>query len=257
MKSDTCYNSELIVSYVLGAFSENEIAWPFVCFVKRRDSTEALATALSTELSTTVLHVHGGMPDDERQRIADDFVAGKISGVVATSVWATGIDLPNLKSVVRAAGGSAPIGLKQESGRGTRLASDKDDFTIYDVAVSNFDKHLEARYKNYVAGGYDISGFICDDSGTKVAAENATFCDPDLDKILSSSKSGTKRGARAGKSTDCNYSGSANGKKQEQLQQVDMSPVEIFCEQRDELTAWLQWPVLIIFILCAISQCGS
>lgn len=248
MKSDTCYNSDVIVPYVLKAFAKNEIAWPFVCFVKRRESTETLAKVLSTKLSTPVLHVHGGMKDAERQRIADDLIAGKISGVVATSVWATGIDLPNLKSVVRAAGGSAPIGLKQESGRGTRLSSAKDDFIIYDVAVSEVDKHLEARYKNYVAGGYDISGFIKDSSGSRVSAEDAAFCDEDLAMIIDSSKSGTKRGTRA-------VSMNKKRKEREQLQPVEPTAAELFQGQMQSITSGMGWLTFGLLLLGGLTHC--
>lgn len=170
MKSKSCYNSDSLVNYITGAYRKCKIPNPFVCFVKRVASLEPVADALSQLTPKPVRFVHGGMSSGEREALAASFRAGEISGVVATTVWSTGVDLPNLAAVIRAAGGSAPIGLKQESGRGTRLFGAKEEFTIYDVSVDEDDKHQRARLKHYQAGGFNVSGSIGNESISSMRA---------------------------------------------------------------------------------------
>jgi len=56
----------------------------------------------------------------------------KINGVIATSTWREGVDIPNLDTVVLAAGGKEAQKVLQEIGRGHRMAEGKSHFKIID-----------------------------------------------------------------------------------------------------------------------------
>jgi len=56
----------------------------------------------------------------------------KINGVIATSTWREGVDIPTLDTVVLAAGGKEAQKVLQEIGRGHRMAEGKSHFKIID-----------------------------------------------------------------------------------------------------------------------------
>jgi len=182
MKTNSCYNYNSLVNYITAAYKKCKIPNPFVCFVKRVDALQPVADALSLLTPLPVKIVHGQMDSASRDALAASFRSGEISGVVATTVWSTGVDLPNLAAVIRASGGSAPIGLKQEAGRGTRLFGAKSEFTIYDVSVDEDDKHQRARLKHYQAGGFNISGTVANQSVSSDAPREGD--DTSLDSLF-------------------------------------------------------------------------
>jgi superfamily II DNA/RNA helicase len=80
--------------------------------------------------------------------------------VVATDVWATGIDIPSLRAVYNAGGGQAPIGLRQRGGRALRRDGEK-TFKFYDVVdrteESSFSEHAARRMDHYGRAGFKVS----------------------------------------------------------------------------------------------------
>lgn len=152
MKTGSYYNSERILQVLRGLYQTHEVPCPHVIFVRRRAEAEEVAA----EFGFT--WVHGGMKDVDRAAVAERMRSGGVEVVVCTDVWMTGIDIPNISAVVLAMGGSAPIGLKQRSGRGTRLFGAKEEFLIYDVALKIDDAHQEQRVRGYIDGGYAVEG---------------------------------------------------------------------------------------------------
>lgn len=149
-----CYSFRSTVHALRSMYSEYEVPTPHVVFVHRRAEAEEVADAFG------FTWVHGGMPDVARAAVAERMRAGDIQVVVCTDVWMTGVDIPNIAAVVLACGGSAPIGLKQRSGRGTRLFGAKEEFLIFDVALKVDDDHQEKRVKGYLDGGYEVEGAV-------------------------------------------------------------------------------------------------
>lgn len=163
MDSISCYRFSDTVSAVLNCIRAYDVSLPFLCFVRRKEEAVEVATALSKALGRRVLWAHGGLSPVERARRKAEIKSESVAGAVCTTIWSKGIDMPALRSVLRAAGGSAPIGLQQESGRGTRLFGAKQEFIIYDIEVKAEDPHRRSRLQGYSAAGYVLEGEQDDD----------------------------------------------------------------------------------------------
>ena len=67
-------------------------------YARSRDSCERVARTLRGH-GLRMEHYHAGLEPDERSRVQDDFVAGRIRGVVATTAFGMGIDKPDVRFV--------------------------------------------------------------------------------------------------------------------------------------------------------------
>ncbi len=83
----------------------------------------------------------------DRKALQDDFKAGKITKVIATDVWSTGVDFPDLTKVVNASGRSSVITTTQGGGRGSRLFSGKTGATVVDI-VDLFEGTTSSFYRS-------------------------------------------------------------------------------------------------------------
>ena len=126
-------------------------AVPGVVFVRTKDAAQTVCDAMTAAGHNTAL-VTGDLALDSRRDAKQALMDGSLDWVVATSAWATGVDIPNLASIVNAAGGKAPIGLKQMAGRGIRLSEGKTAFTLYDLSLGDR-RAQRARQKHYANGG--------------------------------------------------------------------------------------------------------
>lgn len=88
----------------------------------------------------------------DRESIILGAKQGLIDVIVATRVFAEGVDIPGIRSVINAAGMKAPIGLLQRIGRGSRLEAGKQVFTVYEYEESlGFGKKHAAERKKVLA----------------------------------------------------------------------------------------------------------
>ncbi len=69
-----------------------------IVYARSRDSCERIARTLRGH-GFRIEHYHAGLEPDERTRVQDDFVAGRIQGVVATTAFGMGIDKANVRFV--------------------------------------------------------------------------------------------------------------------------------------------------------------
>lgn len=69
-----------------------------IVYARSRRSTEEIARTLRGH-GLRLEHYHAGLEPEERTRIQDDFVAGRILGVVATTAFGMGIDKPDVRLV--------------------------------------------------------------------------------------------------------------------------------------------------------------
>ncbi len=69
-----------------------------IVYARSRDSCERVARTLRGH-GLRMEHYHAGLEPDERSRVQDDFVAGRIRGVVATTAFGMGIDKPDVRFV--------------------------------------------------------------------------------------------------------------------------------------------------------------
>ena len=69
-----------------------------IVYARSRDSCERVARTLRGH-GLRLEHYHAGLEADERSRVQDDFVSGRILGVVATTAFGMGIDKPDVRFV--------------------------------------------------------------------------------------------------------------------------------------------------------------
>lgn len=156
------------------ANSGGVISTPGLIFIYTKEEGEAIEEALLHQ-GIPCTFVHGECTDEERLSIKQALRSGEIQWAIATDVWATGVDIPELKTIVLALSGSAPIGLKQKLGRGMRLHSGKNDFTIYDLSLGS-PEHVKRRKDAYESLGL---------SWTIAAPEAAHTRDADCSSLCS------------------------------------------------------------------------
>jgi superfamily II DNA or RNA helicase len=80
-----------------------------------------------------VIHfVRGDLDSEERNRIRNDFVKGKIDVIVASSVYDAGIDIPTLDALILAGSGKSSVKALQRIGRVIRPAPNKKSAIVVD-----------------------------------------------------------------------------------------------------------------------------
>lgn len=97
--------------------------------------------------------VHGSLSMDERKQIRDDFKAGKVQLILASTVYDQGVDLPGLDALILAGGGKSSAKALQRVGRvirGNKESGKKDAIVVetYDQAKWVQD-HSRMRYEIY------------------------------------------------------------------------------------------------------------
>ncbi|TPX30196.1 hypothetical protein SmJEL517_g06186 [Synchytrium microbalum] len=70
-----------------------------IIFVRRRDTADLLSKRM-TEEGHTVIHLHGGMSAEDRDKVMDDFRKGRAKVLISTNVIARGIDVLQVTLVV-------------------------------------------------------------------------------------------------------------------------------------------------------------
>lgn len=94
----------------------------------------------------------------ERERIKKGANDGDIDVIVAGNVFSTGVNIPNLRSVVVGTGYKSVIAALQRLGRGGRVTETKKDFEFWDIAdYGEFgQRHTAARSAAYRREGYKV-----------------------------------------------------------------------------------------------------
>lgn len=85
-------------------------------YIDTRAASESVAQTL-TAAGRPAAAYHGGLKQDDRDRVAKDFATGGIDIVVATSAFGMGIDKPDIRFVVHAAAPGSVDAYYQEAGR--------------------------------------------------------------------------------------------------------------------------------------------
>jgi superfamily II DNA or RNA helicase len=103
--------------------------------------------------------VHSKMKKSLRKQAMDDFKAGRITKMIATSLADEGLDLPNVETLIMVSGGRSAQKTIQRASRALRRAPGKDHAMIYDF-MDNFHPmaiaHSKKRIKCYKELGCHI-----------------------------------------------------------------------------------------------------
>jgi len=109
-------------------------------------------------ISGSVL-VHSKMPKKARRAAMEEFKAGNIRAMIATSLADEGLDLPNVKTLVMVSGGRSAQKTIQRASRALRRCEGKDEAFIHDFK-DNFhplaQAHAKKRIKCYQQLGCSI-----------------------------------------------------------------------------------------------------
>jgi superfamily II DNA or RNA helicase len=105
------------------------------------------------------VYVDGTFPQSKREKIKQDFIDGKINCLVSSNIFDTGINLPNMATLILAWAGKSPHGLVQKIGRAVRSHEGKTGVDIWcfgEMGNSYLDKHTKIRIGKLVDDGYDV-----------------------------------------------------------------------------------------------------
>ncbi|EQD47428.1 ATP-dependent DNA helicase RecQ, partial [mine drainage metagenome] len=91
---------------------------PAIVYAPTRKQAESLAEDLAGEFS--VASYHAGLDVEWRRRVQEEFMAGKLDVMVATTAFGMGIDKPDVRTVIHIAMPGSLEGYYQEIGRAGR-----------------------------------------------------------------------------------------------------------------------------------------
>ena len=92
---------------------------PAIAYCRTRADTERLTSAMRA-VGIEAAAYHAGLPDTERKRVQDGFLANQIAAVAATSAFGMGVDKPDVRRVFHAGLPSSLESYYQETGRAGR-----------------------------------------------------------------------------------------------------------------------------------------
>jgi len=132
---------------------------PALVFVRMRIHAHFLAARLGMHLGLEVPVVTSQLPIKQREELRKAINEGHIPVAICTSVWSTGVDIPNLRGLVLAGGGEAPIGLIQTAGRTVRKKDGEFQIVdIGDVGIPRYEEQAQRRVEHLAKEGYAVEG---------------------------------------------------------------------------------------------------
>jgi len=104
-------------------------------------------------------YLDGPTPVNERNTKIMELIAGNLDAIVCTTIFNAGVDIPELRSLVLAAGGKSKVSHLQKIGRGLRRAKDKPTVKVidfYDTSAKVLERHSMARMKIWKDEGFTV-----------------------------------------------------------------------------------------------------
>jgi superfamily II DNA or RNA helicase len=131
---------------------------PCMVFVTQLRHGRTLRTRLR-QAGFKVDMAHGEDHIQNRRHKLQRMVERSTDIIVATSIFQEGIDVPELRSVVNAAGGASEVAAIQRLGRGMRRSAGKDCFELWDIFDHGqlwLERHSLARKCAYESEGHTV-----------------------------------------------------------------------------------------------------
>lgn len=131
-----------------------------LCLVNTIAHGASLVSLLSEEDKEKVWFLTGETSRDERLKTLWEFRCGRLQGIIATPIFDEGIDVPDCRMIILAAGGKSHLRLVQRIGRGMRPKLDDDNtllvYDFFDVGDPYLEKHSRARLRVYQKERFEI-----------------------------------------------------------------------------------------------------
>jgi superfamily II DNA or RNA helicase len=121
---------------------------PCLVLVRERKHECALLRMLRGAVSAET--VDGRASPAQRKAAATRLMRGDTDVLVASGIFDTGVDLPEVRTVIVASAGKSQLAAVQRMGRGTRIAKDKDSFVLVDFEDRG-NRRLEAHARMRIA----------------------------------------------------------------------------------------------------------
>lgn len=140
------------------ARSIDEVPKPALVFVKEIKHGRRLLRMLE-RAGHNARFVWGTDSESARDTAVEQLQRGDIDVLICSVIFQEGVDIPNLRSVIVAAGGKSTIAALQRIGRGMRVTEDKTEVVVIDIADSGhrwLERHTKERTKAYKKEGYKV-----------------------------------------------------------------------------------------------------
>lgn len=106
---------------------------------KVRLAVDLFRSVIPADEADTIQMILGETPQDERDKILEDFKAGKVKVIINCMVLTEGTDLPICNAIINLRPTANQSLYQQIVGRGTRLYDGKEYTTVYDIIPSDKD----------------------------------------------------------------------------------------------------------------------
>jgi len=103
-----------------------------ILYTGTRRDTEETAEFCRQVLHLTTEYYHAGLPPEERTRVQDDFIQGRLNLVTATNAFGMGIDRPDVRRVIHYSMPGSLEAYYQEAGRAGRDGLPAQAILLYD-----------------------------------------------------------------------------------------------------------------------------
>lgn len=123
-------NSPKNTNLYISEFIQNHRDEAGIVYANTRKGVEALVDYL-TKKEISVEGYHGGMENEERERVQDDFQFDRVQVIVATNAFGMGIDKSNVRFVIHANSARNMESYYQEAGRAGRDGLESTAVMIY------------------------------------------------------------------------------------------------------------------------------
>ena len=126
----------------------------------QREGHGTLLSNMCKQKGLNVPFIFGDHSSQERIQAIKDLRQGKIDGVIASTIWDQGVDIPEIRTLIMAGGGKSLVRNLQRLGRGLRIAEGKTSLEVYDFYDNStrwLRNHSSERKKLWDSEGFNVT----------------------------------------------------------------------------------------------------